>query len=262
MGFSEIESRYEGNLHIFAEELNSGKQWLHREDKLVATASTIKFPILIYACMQVHKQKLEWESPIKLLEQDKVGGMGVLRHFMTPRQLTLHDACYLMTTVSDNTATNLVIDLLGKDAINDFIAEMGLSHTRLNRKAFSPDNEESKVYGLGVSSAKDMATLLREVYRPSVLPPEVANKVQYFLALQQDLVGIARVLPHGWLYGGKTGRVMDVRGDVGYVKSTDGREWILSMFCYGLKTENWSIQNEGLLSIADATRFILFQDQG
>lgn len=255
--FSQIESRYEGNLHIYAKNLTSGEEVVYKHRNKVATASTIKLPILIHIAELVDEGELDWDMSLTLKEKDIVGGMGVLQHFKTPRALTLHDVCYLMTAISDNTATNLAIDVTGINAINERISGWGLKNTRINRKAFSPDNEESKIYGLGVTTAEEMGWILHELYQPTVFNKSVAESVTSMLALQTDLVGIARVLPPEWHYAGKTGRVTDVRGDVGYVRAPDGREWILSIFCYGLKTVNWSIQNDGLLAIAEATQHVL-----
>ncbi|HAC14493.1 MAG TPA: hypothetical protein DCE78_00895 [Bacteroidetes bacterium] len=255
--FADIESKYEGNLHIHAIKLGSETSWKYRENDLVATASTIKLPILMHAAMCVYDGYLSWDTKITLKESDKVGGMGVLQHLNTPHELTLHDACYLMTAISDNTATNLVMDVVGIDNVNQFIRTFGLTDTKLFRKAFSPNTEDSKVFGLGQTSASDMLTLLSEIYRPNKLPLSVVNDIRSMLSKQTDQVSIPRVLPHGWSYEGKTGRVTEVRGDVGYVKAPDGREWLLSMFCYGLTTENWSIDNDGLLAIAEATKRIL-----
>lgn len=255
--FADIESKYEGNLHIHAVKLGSETSWKYREKDLVATASTIKLPILVHAAMCVHDGYLSWDTKISLTDSDKVGGMGVLQHLKTPHDLTLHDACYLMTAISDNTATNLVIDAIGIDNINQFIQSFGLTDTKLFRKVFSPNTEASKVFGLGQTSASDMLELLAEIYRPTRLPMSAINDIRSMLNKQTDLVSIPRVLPHGWSYEGKTGRVTEVRGDVGYVRAPDGREWLLSIYCYGLKTENWSIDNDGLLAIAEATKRIL-----
>jgi beta-lactamase class A len=255
--FADIESHYEGTLHIRARELRSGNDWAYKSTELVATASTIKLPILMHAAQCVYDGYLSWETSIKLTEADKVGGMGVMQHFKTPHEFTLHDTCYLMTAISDNTATNLVIDQLGVQNINQYIASLGITDTRLNRKAFSPDTEASRIYGLGQTTASDMFQLLMEIYSPTRLQESVVSDLKWMLSRQTDQVSIPRVLPHGWLYAGKTGRVMDVRGDVGYVKAPDGREWVLSMFSYGLTTENWTIDNEGLLAIAEATKRIL-----
>lgn len=255
--FSDIESRYEGTLHIRAKQLDTGDEWSWRADDLVATASTIKYPILMHTAQCVHDGYLTWETPITLTDADKVGGMGVMQNFIAPHEFTLRDTCYLMTAVSDNTATNLVIDILGIENINQYIQSLGVATTRLNRKAFSPDTDASRKYGLGQTTANDMYKLLMEVYQPSRLAEDVVNDIKWMLTRQTDHVSIPRVLPEGWVYAGKTGRVMDVRGDIGYVKASDGREWVLSMFCYGLTTENWTIENEGLLAIAEATKRIV-----
>jgi beta-lactamase class A len=318
--FLEIESRYEGNLHICAMELGTGLTWKLRENERVSTASTIKLPILMHAAMCVEEGTLRWDDELMLETEDVVAGMGVLRHMKTPRCLTLHDACYLMTAISDNTATNMVIDKVGIEAVNERIRGFGLRDTLLNRKAFSPDTEASRQFGLGMSTASDMMRLMQIIYAPETIPEgdtpasagigfgdgstdsanqttNVGNKVdttgignknsdtdirsvnggdfesgnsdiqfpgpvangviRAMLALQQDLVGVARVVPPGWQYAGKTGRISTTRGEAAMVGAPDGRTWLIGIFCFGLKTENWTIQNEGLLAIAEATEVIL-----
>jgi beta-lactamase class A len=263
----QIESRYEGNLHLCALEIGSGQTWKMRENERVSTASTIKLPILMHVAMRVEEGSLRWDDELVLEPADVVAGMGVLRHMKTPRCLTLHDACFLMTAISDNTATNMVIDKVGVEAINERIRSFGLHDTRLNRKAFSPDTEASRPFGLGMSTAFDMMRLMQILYAPETISPDemrhinlpgpVANGViRGMLALQQDLVGVARVLPSDWSYAGKTGRISTTRAEAAMVAAPDGRTWLIGIFSFGLTTVNWTVQNEGLLAIAEATEIL------
>jgi beta-lactamase class A len=265
----DIELHFEGNLHIYARELTSGRIWALREHELLSTASTIKLPILIHAALCVHEGSLSWDQPVVLRSADKVAGMGVLRHLHDDLRLTLRDACYLMTAISDNTATNLVLDITGIENVNRRMHDFGLSRTRVNRKAFSPDTEQSRRFGLGETTVFEMTQLMNLLYSPEHFDTEYAQKaapqlpgpalsvIREMLSLQQDLVGIARVLPPDWSYAGKTGRINSLRADVARIVAPDAREWHMSIFCFGLETVNWSIENDGLLATAAASRHIL-----
>ncbi|MCC5926466.1 MAG: serine hydrolase [Bacteroidetes bacterium] len=262
--FQEIESAYEGNLHVAAIEITSGKTWMYRADTQVSTASTIKLPILMKAATMVEAGSLKWDDDITLHEEDKVPGMGVLRHMLAPRCVTLHDAAYLMTAVSDNTATNLVLDKTGIEPVNDLINTFGCTHTRLYRKVFHPDTEASRAFGFGVTTAADMMRMMQIIYAPETLrgtftlPGEHATeRIKHMLGLQQDLVGVARAVPPGWTYAGKTGRITSTRGEAAMISAPDGRMWLLGIFMFGLTTPNMTIENEGLLAIAEATRRII-----
>lgn len=262
--FENIESRYEGNLHLAAIEVTSGKTWMYRPDVPVSTASTIKLPILMHVAAEAEKGRLRWDSDLTLQEEDKVPGMGVLRHMLAPRCLSLHDAAYLMTVVSDNTATNLVIDKTGIEPVNDLLRSFGCLNTQLFRKVFYPDTEASREFGLGVTTAADMMRLMQVIYAPDTLEAgtprlgeQAVERIRFMLGLQQDLVGVARAVPTGWTYAGKTGRITSTRGEAAMISAPDGRMWLIGIFVFGLRTPNLTIENEGLLAIAEATRYLI-----
>lgn len=265
--FAAIEAQNEGNLHIAAIEISSGQTWMRRPSEKVSTASTIKLPVLMHTAMCVEEGKFKWEKDIMLHSGDVVPGMGVLRHMKTPRCLTLYDVCYLMTAISDNTATNLVIDVVGLPKVNQRIDSFGLANTRLHRKVFHPDTDESREFGLGVSTAFDMMRMMQIIYAPESIPAAEASKIQSpgtialqdirkMLELQQDLVGVARVLPPDWTYAGKTGRITSTRAEAAFITAPDGRQWAIGIFSFGHTKPDWSIQHEGLLAIGEATKII------
>ncbi|MFJ5712973.1 serine hydrolase [Neobacillus sp. NPDC093127] len=98
------------------------------------SASLIKVPILIEALRQCENRELVENDPVPVLKEAIVGGSGVLQALSPNVRLTVRDIMTLMIIVSDNTATNLMIDLLGMDAINRFMRKSGLKQTELNRK--------------------------------------------------------------------------------------------------------------------------------
>src|SRR6185312_14872616 len=135
---TQIAAQHHGKVAMFAEQLNTGKTVGLDPDKPVQTASVIKLTILFEAMEQVRAGKAHWDEPIVLKPGDAVSGSGVLMFMDAPMTLTLKDALTLMVILSDNTATNLMIDRFGVDAVNQRIAWMGLKDTHLYKKIMKP----------------------------------------------------------------------------------------------------------------------------
>ncbi|MFJ5761354.1 serine hydrolase [Neobacillus sp. NPDC093182] len=98
------------------------------------SASLIKIPILLSVLLAYHKGDIDIQQQIMISHENKVGGSGVLQALSNGLTLSVKDLMTLMIIVSDNTATNILIDLLGMEAINATFKGMGLEQTKLNRK--------------------------------------------------------------------------------------------------------------------------------
>ena len=107
-------------------------------DQPVPTASVIKLTILLEAIDQVRNGRASLDEKIVLNKDNQVEGSGVLGLMDAPLTLTLKDVLTLMIVVSDNTATNLMIDRFGLDKINEHTRELGLKDTYLYKKVFKP----------------------------------------------------------------------------------------------------------------------------
>ena len=103
-------------------------------DLLFPTASIIKVPILLEFYNQVAASDLDPNEVHGLRENVKVGGSGVLQFMSEETRLTLEDWAKLMINLSDNTATNYMIDVVGMENVNDLLERLGLEKTRLLRK--------------------------------------------------------------------------------------------------------------------------------
>ncbi len=100
------------------------------------SASVIKVPILAALHAEAEAGRLSWEERMPLTEAAKVPGSGVLRELHPGIELTLDDLARLMIVVSDNTATNLLIDRIGTGVVNDLMAGLGYEQTRLGRRMY------------------------------------------------------------------------------------------------------------------------------
>src|SRR3989442_1213641 len=105
-----------------------------RQEERVRTASTIKLPIMAAVFSAVAQGKAKWDETIELRDEDKVSGTGILREVSAGVKLPLRDLVHLMIVVSDNTATNLILDRITADFVNTEIDKLGLKKTRALRK--------------------------------------------------------------------------------------------------------------------------------
>ena len=245
-----IERECGGEISLAAQDLRSGWTAEYHADRKVKTASVIKLPILVHLALCVSEGRADWNETLELTEAEKVGGAGVLAGMTAGLKLSLHDLAYLMTVISDNTATNTLIEYLGVAPVNERMRNFGLTETRLLRKSYSPDTPESAIYGMGVTTPNEMLRLLLLLHEKQIGDSGANDAITNFLRQQQIRDRIPRYLPADWQYLGKTGGVDGVRNDVGIVTAPDGRAFALSLFVQDLPHGNWTADNPGLIALA------------
>ncbi|XXM72600.1 serine hydrolase [Lysinibacillus sphaericus] len=143
-----------GQIHEMVEDVE-GRISLHIElpahtiqmhsDVPYSAASLIKLPILLEGFRQIQEGKLDPDEVIPVTQEDKVGGAGVLSHLSPHTKVTVHDLLTLMIIVSDNTASNLLIDRMGMDSVNGMCRLLGLEQTKLSRNLMDLEALESGV---------------------------------------------------------------------------------------------------------------------
>ena len=133
-GLSQIEAESGGRLCFAYRDLQTRETLRYRADLRCKTASVIKLPILVHVALAVREGSLSWNDKLTLTDKEKVGGSGVLSHLQAGLSLKLRDACVLMTIVSENTATNMILERLGIAPINARMRQLGLPLTTLYRK--------------------------------------------------------------------------------------------------------------------------------
>jgi beta-lactamase class A len=222
-------SHFEGKLWLYARNLDTGADFGIRPDERVRTASTIKLPILCALFDLVAAGKVRWDEKLTLHDADKVSGSGVLHEFSDGMQFPVRDVAHVMIVLSDNTATNLILDRIGSDAVNDYLDRIGLKTTRSLRKirgdgtALKPPSgmskasllPENKAFGLGVSTPREMITLLEKIERGQVVSPEASREIIAILKRQQYKDGIGRHRADD--VASKSGALDALRSDVGIV---------------------------------------------
>src|ERR1700733_6423989 len=158
---------FHGKVALYARDLATNQTVSLDADQPVPTASVIKLGILYTALEQIRAGHAHFDDRLMLHHEDQVPGSGVLLFLDTPHTLTLKDALTLMIAVSDNTATNLVIDDIGLDTIDNQLTAPGpqglaLKNTWLYKKVFRPAQgpvpADQPQYGLGKTTAREMAS--------------------------------------------------------------------------------------------------------
>ena len=272
---TQIAAQHHGKVAMFAEQLNTGKTVGLDPDKPVQTASVIKLTILFEAMEQVRAGKAHWDEPIVLKPGDAVSGSGVLMFMDAPMTLTLKDALTLMVILSDNTATNLMIDRFGVDAVNRRIAWMGLKDTHLYKKIMKPATEpmpaDQPKFGLGKTTPREMAKVMERIGRCELAAPgepalpgdaAICSVALHMLRNQFYRDTIPRYLEtldsteEGSGIASKTGSLNAVRNDVAIVAGKSG-PLVISAFTYENQDTGWTADNEGELTLAKLAKAIV-----
>ncbi|HHY12343.1 MAG TPA: serine hydrolase [Firmicutes bacterium] len=191
-----------------------GKDSIRLDDEAPFTAaSVIKVPIMMAAFHQARAGSLRLDDTIILRKQDKVGGSGVLKEFHTGLQITLLDAINLMIVVSDNTATNLVMDAVGRETVNQYMEGKGCTGSRLEAHLMRPKPRGpwNKI------TAKDMALLIRGLAERTVENPGDCDSMLDIMKRQQYNEKLPRYLPKEAVCAHKTGEVRGVTHDAGII---------------------------------------------
>src|SRR2546427_12895925 len=117
---------FKGKVFLFAKNLDTGETYSYNGDERVRTASTIKIAVMVEAFARVAEGKAKWSDELVLTKPARVSSSGILQEFSDGLHLTLRDGVNLMMLVSDNTATNLVLDVLTTDAVNARMESLGI----------------------------------------------------------------------------------------------------------------------------------------
>jgi beta-lactamase class A len=227
---------FKGTIVLYAKNLKTGKDFALGADTRVRTASLIKLPILCTLESLVAQGKVRWDERIVLKPDDKVTGSGVLGSLADGTDLTVRNLAILMIIVSDNTATNLILDRITADAVNDYLDSIGIHQTRSNRKVRGDGSqlkeptgwskagllEENKKYGLGVTTPREMVHLLEMLEQGKIVSPDVSKDILDIMKLQQERDGISRHTPEELVVATKHGALDALRSDVGIVYDKNG----------------------------------------
>src|SRR4026207_1522752 len=193
-----IVASFKGKVSLFAKNLDTGETYGLNPDELVRTASTIKIAVMIEAFARVAEGKAKWTDEVVLTKEKKVSGSGILNQLSDGLKLTLRDAVNLMMMISDNTATNLVLDVLTTDAVNARMESLGFKQIKIMRKVGSGGESaagkdpENKKFGLGMATPREMVLVMEKLERGEVISPAVSKEMIDLMKREQGRNAIGR----------------------------------------------------------------------
>jgi beta-lactamase class A len=230
----DVDQHLDGVMGVAIEDLTTGDHFLLHEDEVFAQASSIKITVLANLYLQAEEGKLKLTDLYTVQPSDLVQDSDIMGG-LTPgvTRLTLRDLATMMVAVSDNSATNVLIDHVGIPNVNAMLDALGLTHTRLRRKMM--DLEAAKQGRENISTPREMMALLDAIYHGKVLNKE--STAGFFEMLSTNKASwIPRDLPADIKVADKPGSLEAVRNDSGVV-FVEGRPYVICVMTSFLRNE-------------------------
>jgi beta-lactamase class A len=230
----QVDQHLDGVMGVAIEDLGTGDQFFLHEDEVFAQASSIKIAVLANLYLQAQQGKQNLTDLYTVQASDLVADSDIMNG-LTPgvTRVTLRDLATMMVAVSDNAATNVLIDRVGMPNVNAMLDSLGLTHTRLRRKMM--DLEAAKQGRENISTPREMMTLLGAIYKGKLLNKEETADFFKVLSTNKDS-WIPRDLPAGLKIANKPGELEAVRNDSGVV-FVEGRPYVICIMTAFLLNE-------------------------
>lgn len=268
---------FDGSVGLSALNLETGEEILVNGDLRFPTASTIKTAVMLEAWHQTAEGVLSMDTLVTLRDADKVGGSGVLNGLSEGLALKVRDLVYLMIVLSDNTATNMLVNRLGTKRIDDRLLSYGFKDTKIFRPTFRdgrPDvfPELEREFGLGMSTPREMTRLMSLIAEGRAVSSEASAAMLAILRRQQDRAMIPRLLPPGVQVGNKTGtdseKLPDERGRRGAIRAdaaivtADNLRYVIAILIRRGGDSRGTVDNEAVQLGARLSRMVYDRFRG
>src|SRR5438067_2365136 len=222
-------SPFKGKVFVFARNLDTGQTYSYNGDERVRTASTIKIAVMIEAFARVAEGHAKWTDELVLTKAARYSGSGILPEMSDGLRLSFQDCVRLMMLLSDNTATNMVLDYLGTDSVNDRMNSLGFRATRIMRRVGGGgESKEGKLddnlkhFGLGATTPHEMVQIMEKLDRGEIISKEASKQMVDLMKREQVRYAIARTMPDVPL-ASKYGALDHLRSDVAIAYSKRGK---------------------------------------
>jgi beta-lactamase class A len=249
-----IGSAYSGKWTYALTDLTSGETIGHNPDDVMPTASLIKVPVLVALYRAVDEGRVNLTARIRYSEEHRCLGSGVLSRMTPGVEMTVRDAAVLMIIISDNSATNMVIDLVGLEQVNETMRAFGLKQTTIFQR-LGDTKAGLDARKMSVSTARGMTRLLELVARHEAVSPEASEDMLRIMRRQDYRHELSRLLPwnemnmlenhrENWV-GEKGGSFLNGIRASGAVFSGPRGQFAMSVFCEGGTGPGTGRESEG-----------------
>jgi beta-lactamase class A len=242
----EIDAHLDGVIGVAIEDLSTGRTLFVNPDEILPQASSIKIAVVAELYHQHQERKLKLDDPYTVDAADLVPDSNIMGG-LTPgvTRVTNRDLATMMIAVSDNSATNVLIDRVGMENVNAFLESLGLHQIRLRRKMM--DLKAAAEGRENVATPREMMTLLDALFRNKVLNRGLTDDFFKILATPKDS-WIPRYLPEDLKIANKPGSLEGVRNDSGVIFAS--RPYILCVMTTYLRNERDAEEAIGQISRA------------
>lgn len=249
-----IGSAYSGKWTYALIDLRSGGQIGYRQDDVMPTASLIKVPVLTALYRAVHEGRVSLTDRIRYGDEHRCLGSGVLSRMTPGVEMTVRDAAVLMIIISDNSATNMVIDLVGLEHVNETMRSYGLERTIIFQR-LGDTKAGLDARKMSVSTAGEMTRLLELIARHEAVSPEASEDMLRIMRRQDYRHELSRLLPwnemnmlenhtENWV-AEKGGASPNGIRTSGAVFSGPRGKFVMSVFCEGGTGPGTGRESEG-----------------
>ncbi|MFA5361677.1 MAG: serine hydrolase [Candidatus Omnitrophota bacterium] len=213
-------SGYNGSMGLVLKDLSTGWTIEINKDMPFPSASLVKIPVMAAVFLAGESGKVDMNGVVTLQNRYKTGGSGSLKNMPAGKRFTVGDLVAIMITESDNTAANILIDLLGFEYLNPAFRYLGLENTDIKRKMMDFSGRKKGVENF--TTAADQAQLLENIYRKKLLNGRISDRCLDILKQQKMHDRIPARLPRGIEIAHKTGLEQGVCHDAGIVFTPQG----------------------------------------
>jgi len=208
---------------VFAIDPATGAYLDYQGSNSYSAASMIKVPVLVALFNAIDNGDIDPDVIMSIKPDHVAGGSGHLQWRPVGTKLPLLDVAELMIIISDNTATNMIIDLLGgKKAVNKKFVQWGLKNTVINAPL-------ADLAGTNKTSPYDLVYLLARVERGELMSDVWRNRMRYIMGRTKTRTLINQGIPAGAKLAHKTGDIGSMVGDCGVITTPDGHKLIMAM---------------------------------
>jgi beta-lactamase class A len=242
-----IVAAQKGIMGIAAVDLTSGERFGVNEHLVFPQGSAIKIPILMEIYKQAEAGKIRLTDRLPVRQASMVGGSGILQQFSdNGSQLSVYDLGVLMIVLSDNTATNMLIDLAGMEDVNSTLTAVGLKQTKLQRKMI--DTDASARGQENLSTPAEALRIMEMLHRGEFISRKVCDDILDVLrkAKSGDIrAGIPASVPVAFKPGGIAGV-----STVWAIVHLEGRPYAVTVM------ENFELDNEAAQATREVSRVL------
>jgi beta-lactamase class A len=246
-----IAGAHQGVVGYSVIDLDNNVRMSRRGDEKFPTASLIKVPILVTVYDLVSKGQISLDDPLTILKIDQVPGSGILQHLHNGIVLTVRDAAFLMITISDNTATNILLDRIIIRRVWNKMDSLGLTQTRVHSKSFLRNSsvamDSSVKYGLGVTTPNEMARLFELLAKGQAVNPASDSAMLAILERTNSDMMMQR-FSGGVRTAHKSGETDQVRTECSLFRL--GNRIVACVLTKENKDTRWIVDNEAQLTVA------------